>query len=321
MARNALRYSIQRWFLVCIAFLGLEALSCAANAACTLGKIAELKVNMSGTTPVIGVTINGKDAKFAVDSGSFYNIISAPAAANSGLRMLPAPAWIAGKGADGKALLSVAVADNFILGGNLRVKNIEFLAGGHDSGAGIDGVVGQSFFQNYDVEYDFANGIIRLMRAEGCGDAGLAYWTAAKQTYSVVDINAMTPAQPFVTGLALLNGAQVRVLFDTGANASRISPQAAQQAGLKANLSELVDAGYSRGMGRPPVMTHLASFASFKVGDEEIRNPRLRVGDTREGADMLLGADFFVSHRIYVSSTQRKMYFTYNGGRVFSASR
>ena len=68
-------------------------------------------------------------------------------------------------------------------------------------------------------------------------------------------------------------------------------------------------------------MTHLASFASFKVGDEEIRNPRLRGGDTREGADMLLGADFFVSHRIYVSSTQRKMYFTYNGGRVFSASR
>jgi hypothetical protein len=68
-------------------------------------------------------------------------------------------------------------------------------------------------------------------------------------------------------------------------------------------------------------MTHLAPFSSFKVGDEEIRNPRLRVGDTREGTDMLLGADFFLSHRIFVSNEQRKVYFTYNGGPVFSASR
>jgi hypothetical protein len=36
---------------------------------------------------------------------------------------------------------------------------------------------------------------------------------------------------------------------------------------------------------------------------------------------MLLGADFFVSHRIYVSNAQHKMYFTYNGGPVFSAAQ
>jgi len=234
--------------------------------------------------------------------------------------LMPAPSWLAAKGADGKSLLSVAAADDFMVGG-LRVKNIEFLAGGGDSGSGIDGVLGQSWFQNYDVEYDLGNGVIRLMRPEDCADAGLAYWATAKQTYSVVEINSMTPAQPFVTGVAMLNGAQIRVLFDTGANASRISPQAAAHAGLKADPSDLVDAGYSRGMGRPAVMTHLAPFSSFKVGDEEIRNPRLRVGDTREGTDMLLGADFFLSHRIFVSNEQRKVYFTYNGGPVFSASR
>ncbi len=321
MAQNAMPNSIQRWFLVLIASLGLVALSAAANAACTLGKVAELKATMSGSTPVIDALINGKDMKFAIDSGSFYNIISAPAAANAGLRLTPAPEWVAGKGADGKALLSVAAAEDFVLGGSLRVKNIEFLAGGSASGSGIDGVVGQSFFENYDVEYDLANGVIRLMRPEGCVDAGLAYWATASQPYSMVDINSMTPAQPFVTGVALLNGAQVRVLFDTGANATRISPQGARQAGLKANPADLIDAGYARGMGRPAVMTHLALFSSFKVGDEEIRNPHLRVGDTREGTDMLLGADFFLSHRIYVSNEQHKMYFTYNGGPVFSASR
>ncbi|HET9329219.1 MAG TPA: tetratricopeptide repeat protein, partial [Steroidobacteraceae bacterium] len=33
--------------------------------------------------------------------------------------------------------------------------------------------------------------------------------------------------------------------------------------------------------------------------------------------DMLVGADFFLSHRIYVSNSQHKLYFTYNGGPVF----
>ena len=182
-------------------------------------------------------------------------------------------------------------------------------------------MLGQSLFQKHDVEFDLANGVIRLMRPKGCGEAGLAYWATADQTYSTVEINVMTPAQPFVSGTALLNGSQIRVLFDTGANASRISPQAAMRAGLKANPSDLIEAGYSHGMGRPAVMTHMASFLSFRVGDEEIHNAHLRVGDTREGTDMLLGADFFLSHRIYVSNTQHKLYFTYNGGRVFSASR
>ena len=318
---NPVRHNpIQRWLLIPVASLALGAASIDAHATCTVARVAELKVTMSGMTPVISTLINGNEVKFAVDSSSFYNIISGPAAAHSGLQLMPAPSWLAGKGADGKSVLSVSAADDFVVGG-LHSRKVEFLVGGIEAGPGIDGVVGQSIFQNYDVEYDFATGFIRLMRPEGCKDAGLAYWLTGSQTYSVVDINTMTPAQPFVTGVGQLNGAQIHVLFDTGANSTRISPQAAKQAGLKASPSELIETGYSRGMGRPAVMTHMAPFSSFKVGDEEIRNPRLRVGDTRDGADMLLGADFFLSHHIYLSNTQHKLYFTYNGGPVCSASR
>jgi hypothetical protein len=32
--------------------------------------------------------------------------------------------------------------------------------------------------------------------------------------------------------------------------------------------------------------------------------------------DMIIGADFFLSHRIYVASSQHKLYFTYNGAGV-----
>jgi tetratricopeptide (TPR) repeat protein len=33
---------------------------------------------------------------------------------------------------------------------------------------------------------------------------------------------------------------------------------------------------------------------------------------------MLLGSDFFLSHHVYVANSQRKLYFTYNGGPVFN---
>jgi tetratricopeptide (TPR) repeat protein len=48
----------------------------------------------------------------------------------------------------------------------------------------------------------------------------------------------------------------------------------------------------------------------------------LRIGDSRfKGLeDMLVGADFFLSHRVYVSNSQHKLYFTYNGGAVFNLS-
>jgi tetratricopeptide (TPR) repeat protein len=62
----------------------------------------------------------------------------------------------------------------------------------------------------------------------------------------------------------------------------------------------------------------LAPFGSFGIGDEEIKNTRLRVADIElPDADMLLGTDFFLSHRILVSRSQDKLYFTYNGGPVF----
>jgi hypothetical protein len=65
------------------------------------------------------------------------------------------------------------------------------------------------------------------------------------------------------------------------------------------------------------VQTWIAPFASFRIGDEEIRNTHLRIGDTGlRDVDMLIGADFFLSHRIYVASSQHKLYFTYNGGPV-----
>ncbi len=99
--------------------------------------------------------------------------------------------------------------------------------------------------------------------------------------------------------------------------------KAAARAGVKPDTPGVVEAGYSSGIGRGRVKTYIAPFSSFKVGDgEEIKNARLRIADIDlDEGDMLLGADFFLSHHVFVANSQHRLYLTYNGGPVFNLSK
>jgi tetratricopeptide (TPR) repeat protein len=76
--------------------------------------------------------------------------------------------------------------------------------------------------------------------------------------------------------------------------------------------------GAGRGSGR----AWTALFDSFQLGGEQVLHNRLRVGEFElKEADMLLGIDFFLSHHIYVSQQQSKMFMTYAGGTVFALNK
>jgi tetratricopeptide (TPR) repeat protein len=107
-------------------------------------------------------------------------------------------------------------------------------------------------------------------------------------------------------------------MFDTGAYTSLLTLKAAKRAGVTPDSPGVMPAGTSSGIGRRTVQTWIGPFASFKLGDEEVRNTRLRFGaEAMHDVDMLIGADFFLSHHVYVANSQHKLYFTYNGGAVF----
>src|ERR1019366_6632148 len=169
-----------------------------------------------------------------------------------------------------------------------------------------------------DVEYDLANGAIRLFKETGCQDAALAYWNTT-QDYSVVSVQYDGFLSPPVA-TATVNGARIRVMFDTGSPRSMLSLAAAARARGRPSDPGVTSAGYTAGVAaRSQFNIWRARFASFKLGDEEIKNTPLLIGDMQlPGVDMLVGADFFLSHRVYVSNTQHKIYFTYNGGPVFN---
>jgi len=156
---------------------------------------------------------------------------------------------------------------------------------------------------------------------EGCASEPLAYWVTS-QTYSEMDLEWSRAKIRHTTGIAFVNGTKVRVLFDTGASESVLSPEAAQRAGIKTGDAGVKPGGPMSGLGRRRVETWIVPVSSFKIGDEEIRNSHLRIGDVGlADADMAIGVDFFLSHRIYVAKSQSKLYFTYNGGPVFNLNR
>jgi tetratricopeptide (TPR) repeat protein len=292
----------------------------ATFAACKLSKMIEFPVDMAGLRPLITAKINDQDVQFLFDSGAFYSMISAASAAQLNLKLSPAPLSLRVMGLNGAVNTSVANVKVLTLG-SIPVKNVEFLVGGSDVQGGSVGILGQNIIRIGDVEYDLAKGVIRLMHADGCSNALLAYWVKATEPYSVIKIDSATPLEPHTASTAYINGAEVRVIFDTGAPTSMLSLKAAARAGVKPDSPGVVAAGYSGGIGRSSYKAYIGPFASFKIGEEEVRNTRLRFGDmTLENADMLLGADFFLSHRIYVASSQRKLYFTFNGGHVFNLS-
>jgi tetratricopeptide (TPR) repeat protein/predicted aspartyl protease len=299
----------------------LFALAPGANvfaARCKLARV-ELQVTMIGLRPLVHAQINGTDALFVLDSGAFYSSLTPAAAAQYRLPQKAAPQGLTVYGVGGSTRPSVATVKTFTLASQ-PIHDIEFLVLGNDVGNGAAGLLGQNVLRIGDLEYDLANGVIRFVHAEDCKGAMLAYWAAAGADYSMMDIEATTTLQSHTRGVGYVNGKEVRVTFDTGASVSTLSLEAAKRAGVTPESPGVVSGGWMHGIGREYEQTWIAPFASFRLGDEEIHNTKLRIGALGRDADMLIGADFFLSHHIYVASGQRKLFFTYNGGPVFNLS-
>ena len=308
-----------------------DAPAIAGTAKCKLAEIVEFPITMSGLRPMLNAKINGNDIRLSLDSGAFYSMISPASAAELKLHTYPAPPSFYVEGIGGRIHVDVANANSFYLNG-VSLHHVDFIVGGNDETGQSIGLLGRNFLQIADAEFDLGQGVVRLMSAQDCDDVVLAYWAHAGDSFSVMDIDApqkrllashKTKAaerslEP-ITGSAFVNGVKIRVIFDTGATTSYLTAEAAARAGIKAGSPGATAAGYGSGIGRGEVANYIAPVSSFKIGDEEIRNTRLRIGYTQiKAADMLIGADFFLSHHIYVANSQHKLYFTYNGGAVFN---
>jgi tetratricopeptide (TPR) repeat protein len=297
--------------------LGL-ALPMLAHAGCQV-QTFELPVKMVGSRAIATVGINGTPVPLTVDSGSFFSILTEAAAAqlklplsrNFGLRV---------EGITGRVDTYTTRVDKLQLFKG-EIPRVEFVVGGNEPGAGTMGLMGRNLLSFTDTEYDLAHGVIRLLFPnDDCAKANMAYWAGSSPVTEIdLETEFRDGKTPAIRARAKLNGSELVALFDTGAT-TVISTRAARRAGVAE--AAMTPAGTIYGAGRGSAKAWTASFEKFEIGGEAILHNRLHVADFQlDEADMLLGIDFFLSHRIYVSQKRSKMFFTYSGGAVFALDK
>jgi len=124
-------------------------------------------------------------------------------------------------------------------------------------------------------------------------------------------------------------------MLDSGAATTIMTKVDAARLGVTPETPGVVEVGVGGGLGPRHMPFWNGPFASFSIGDETIRDTTIRFADLWKGMPhdstgsripqtaaampgMLLGADFLRSHRVLISNSQHRMYFTYAGGPVFS---
>src|SRR6185437_1181820 len=306
------------WIAVLLAASHLTA-AAGATDPCKLIMYPRIPVKMDDLRPVITASINGVDARFIVDTGSFWDFLSPAAAAQFNLPLSYAPPFFYVNGVGGAVVPRIATAKTFTVAG-ITSHDARFLVGNNDFLGGQIGILGQNIFRIADVDYDFADGVLRFVEPQHCGkEDELVYWTKT-QPVGVVDLHRTSNERPYLIGKAVVNGHAIQVLFDTGSPRTILSLDAARRAGITSDSPGVVEAGVTSGLGKDTVEVWVAPVASFEIGGETIERTRVLMGGIGLpdlGVDMLLGSDFFLAHHIYVAYSQNKLYFTYNGGVVF----
>ena len=287
-----------------------------AGANCAVSKL-EIPVRIVNERPIGTLQLNGTEVSMLIDTGAFFSILSTATAAQLGLRVRNLPDDVRIHGYTGRMEAKLTRVERVGLRGS-ELRDVEFIVGGNELGSGIMGVLGRNFLSMADAEYDLAHGVVRLMFPKGdCAKVNLAYWAGTAPVILTPLDNGDFARNTDIRVAPRINGVELHAMMDSGAPRTAITLRAARRAGLKDE--DLKDPGAVGGIGKGLVRSWTAQFASFELGGEKIANNEFSVDDVdNDEHDMLIGLDYFLSHRIYVSRLQKRVYATWNGGPVFA---
>lgn len=300
----------------CAALALLLAVTQPVWAGCTLSKL-EIPVRIVNQRPVGTLALNGTEVPMLIDSGAFFSMLQLSAATQLGLPLQRLPSHIRIEGYTGAIEAKLTRVEKVGLRGS-ELRNVEFIVGGNELGSGIMGVLGRNFLSLGDAEYDLAHGVVRLMFPKGdCDKVNFAYWAGDAPVIETALDNNNREGNNDIRVAVRINDVKMRAIMDTGAPRTALKLRAARRAGIKE--SDLTEAGRAGGAGAGRVRSWRGVVQAFELGGEKIANNQFDVDDADIiDGDMLIGLDYFLSHRIYVSRLQRKVYATWNGGPVFA---
>jgi predicted aspartyl protease len=171
----------------------------------------------------------------------------------------------------------------------------------------LDGLLGADVLSDFDIDLDLAHHELKFYGKQTCPTAA-PDWT---QPYISLSTGLSRGEHLFFP--VRLDGRPLTAFIDTGAQITTISAVAARAIGVAESLLSSDRPVTTQGIAAGPLSARLHRFANLQVGSLVVTNPEILVADVKiNDADMVLGIDFLL---------QRRLWLSYGSRRVFLPSR
>ncbi|GBQ12324.1 aspartyl protease family protein [Swaminathania salitolerans] len=257
------------------------------------------------------VVLDGRQARFILDTGSEGSLITPEAAGALHLTPDPDHATVI-QGPNGRGQLAPNMRVQALALGPVPMGSRAIPLGGLPGVPSltppIAGLMGVDLLHRYDVEFDVPHGRLRLWKPAPPGDRCTASpaWPAG---YTAL---ATRREGTRLTVAFTLDGHDGVALLDSGARSHILARRFANAMGITDAVLARDPGGVTSGVDLNARWYHWHEFHALHLrtskagpdtgtGNPVWKDPVLTVSDLRDSADMLLGADWFAQHDIWVS--------------------
>jgi predicted aspartyl protease len=204
-------------------FLALGLAACLVGPAtaeddCRMRRLAKLPMQTSRGMVVVQNALGDKPLNMLLDTGAYYTCFSESKVAELGMAIETRPdngVFLYG----GTPLRRVVSTADFRIGAITTPRYSYPLMPPERLPDGVDGLLGGDFLGNFDLDIDFAGGMVNLFSKEHC-PGRVGYWTTEK--LEPIALQRQDDRVHICTHVTL-DGEDVRALIDTGASLSTLS--------------------------------------------------------------------------------------------------
>ena len=258
--------------------------------------------------PIVPVKINGRDARFLVDTGAVHSMIAHQTMNELQLPTRRVPLEF--RSLRGDRVNTAAAAKSFEVG-RLPLGKFSFMILPQDfTLPGAQGLLGPDVMHAFDIELDFGRRKLNIFRFNNC-DGNVVYWTT--QPYAVLPISV--DSSWHIGARAKLDDAEINVVIDTGASYSvMFIPDAERLYGIKPGREGL------RPIPDAPDRYYYP-FRSLNLEGMAIQNPAIVLRPNTTGIplsrieELILGMSVLSKLHLYIAYRDRKIYITPSSAR------
>jgi predicted aspartyl protease len=285
-----------------------------ASAACEVQQRTVVKLQIVGSVVLVPVEVNGISGSFVLDTGAAQTAVTPDAVGHFGLAL---DEWTATtmRGVGGVERRRNADPRSVELGGvalhrrsvtrdaTLRVVSLPRTMAGDRQ---IDGLLGRDFLSLFDLDLDFPHRRLTLYDVQGCAGNFLPW----SEPYLSVAVK--NPAESALVVPLTVDGVPLRALLDTGASRSLVAAPGMARLHLGIDRLQGDPSRIVSGAGPHTVTMWQHRFHNLQIGSESFANPVFLVAPVplQPISDMLLGADWVLGRRVWISYATRQLFAT-----------